>query len=644
MTKRVKQHQLEDLSRAKYSLAIPSNWVFRDKDKDYGIDAEVEIFDDNDRATGLVYWVQLKATESKVEATARKVDLSIESIKYYKKLDIPVLIARYSKVHDRFYCKWAHELDLYYAKENAKTLRVNFSEDDKWDTKSPKEVKRYLEKIKTIKEGRFKLPIPISFIVKDSVVNKVPRGILISSFRIALSEFPNFAVLKSNPKDSLLLVTLAGDELVISLSSIAGCTFHGIKKKEHENFAEGLVASSLLGLAIALSQVGQFETMARIVLDKKIRKRFFQNQKILFRILPLVLGTSYFGVALDAVSEAIVEEQDNMLEIITSTAVLFEANHDDEEKSNIIEAFLNKCLEKYLEIGEKTQIGICHYNLGNHYRSRELNKKAIYHYLKARKYEDKYLNQVYYYQELGGVLFHYGKYYFSATMYKKALEKGAPESVKPLYADALMHSGHYQLAFDVFSEYLSSGKEEHDEWHLKTICLEKLINSRGIKKQTRQKKEALNIIDITEAHDENFEKLLESAIEKDFLCGLAWFNLGIAQHKKGKHEDAVFSFTLCGLVQTWDIEAWVNATLCCFNQKETMPILPLILRTGYFYNGDRFLSKLYTEFNERCDPIILAELTNVIEEVLPTKNKKERPAIRLMGEDGIFRDIFGEKA
>lgn len=481
MTKRVKQHQLEDLSRAKYNLAIPSNWVFRDKDKDYGIDAEVEIFDDNDRATGLVYWVQLKATESKVEATARRVDLSIESIRYYKKLDIPVLIARYSKVHDCFYCKWAHELDLYYAKEKAKTLRVNFSEDEKWDKKSAQKVKKYLEKIKIIKEGRFKLPIPLNFIIKDDVVNKIPRGILISSFRTALSEFSEFAILKSDSKDSLLFVTLSGEDLVISLSSFVGCTFHGIGKEEHEDFAEDLVLSSLLGFAIALSQVGQFETMARILLNKKITKLFFQNQKILFRLLPLVLGTSYFGVALDAVSEAIVDEHDNMLEIITSSAVLFESNRKDEEKSNKIEAFLNKCLEKYIEIGEKNQIGICYYNLGNHYRSRGLNKKAIHHYLKARKFEVKYIKQVYYYQELGGVLFHDEKYCLSSLMYKKALDKGAPESVKPLYGDALMHNGNYQLAFDVFADYLNEREaKDNDEWHLKLICLETLIENTGV--------------------------------------------------------------------------------------------------------------------------------------------------------------------
>ena len=47
MPKRVYQHEIEDSSRAKFQLALPRKWVFRDKAKDYGIDGEVELFDNN---------------------------------------------------------------------------------------------------------------------------------------------------------------------------------------------------------------------------------------------------------------------------------------------------------------------------------------------------------------------------------------------------------------------------------------------------------------------------------------------------------------------------------------------------------------------------------------------------------------------
>lgn len=645
MTKRVRQHQLEDLSRSKFSLAIPRNWVCRDKDKDYGIDAEVEIFDDNDRATGLVYWVQLKATESNDETAVKKIDLSIESIKYYKSLDIPVLIARYSETLDRFYCKWAHEIDLFYAKKNAKTIRLTFSEEDIWDEESPIKVKEYLEKMRSIKNGNIKLPIPVCIDIKDNTVNKISRGVFLSSYRVALSEFPEFAVFQSEPKDALLMATLSGDELEVNLSSVSGCTFHSIKAREHEGLAEGIAADTLIGCAIALTRIGQCEMAARIVLDNRLKPRFVQKRDVLVNLIPYLLKTSYFGAAIDAVSDVIASEEDNILEAITCTSALFEATPDDEEKSSKIEGFLKKCLEKYIALGKDPLIGTSHYNLGNHYRSRKLYQKSIRHYLKARRYEKKYLNQFYYYQELGGALFEYGKYHFSSVLYKMALDRGASDSVKPLFADALMHSGKYQLALDVFSEYLNSNEEEHDEWHLKMICLENLIERTGIKEQTRRKEEALAAIDIKKAGEEAFVKLLESAIEMDMLCGLAWFNLGIERSRAGNHQDAAFSFTMCGLVQTWDIEAWVNATLCCFNKEISIQILPsLTLRTGYFFNGDRFLSKLYQELNDRCDTEVLCQLTNLIEEVLPkTKEGKDIPAVRFMGKNGIFKDIFEKK-
>jgi len=644
MTKRVTQHQIEDLSRSKYSLAIPRNWVFRDKLKDYGIDAEVEIFDENGTATGLFYWVQLKATESNDASAVKNIDLSIESVKYYKSLDIPVLIARYSEAQDRFYCKWAHQVDLFYAKKDAKTIRISFGEEDVWNEDSANKTKEYLGKLRDIKNGRIKFPIPLAIVIKDNIVNGIPKGVFVSSFREALLGYPEFVIFQDELQDASFEVSLSGDELRVSLLSITGCTFHSIKKRGHEGFVEGITADTLIGCAAALSQIGQREMAARIVLDSRLKARFVNKKDVLMFLIPDLLKTSFFGGTIDVISDVIATENNNILEIITNMSALCEANPDDEEKSSKIEMFLKKCLDKYISLGEDSLIGISYYNLANHYRSRGLFQKSIRHYLKARRFEKRYLNQIYYYQELGGALFGYRKYHFSAMLYKMALDKGAAESVKPLFADALMRSGKYKLALDVFSEYLSSSKDEHDEWHLKVICLRNLIKRTGVKEQARRKEEALAAVDMKKAGGEDFVKSLESALELDMLCGLAWFNLGVVRSKAGNHEDAMFSFTMCGLIQTWDIEAWVNATVCCMNKEVPIQMLPLIVRTGYFFNGDRFLSRLYKDFIDRLDSQILVQLTNAIEEVLPkTRSKKGKPAFRLMGEDGIFRDIFEEK-
>ena len=167
MPKRVNQHEIEDISRAKFQLALPRKWVFRDKMKDYGIDGEVELFDNNKTPQGLVFWVQLKATESKEKSIILNVDFSIETLRYYKTLDIPVLLVRYSDYDDSIYIKWIHNVDLFFAKEGAKTFRIKLTEKDKWIDSTNNQIEKYLKKFRKLKSGSFSFPIPLSVLINE---------------------------------------------------------------------------------------------------------------------------------------------------------------------------------------------------------------------------------------------------------------------------------------------------------------------------------------------------------------------------------------------------------------------------------------------------------------------------------------------
>ena len=60
---RPRQHQLETESKRHFESVIPSSWIYRPLDQDYGIDGEVEIFNDSGDATGYKFLVQLKSTD-----------------------------------------------------------------------------------------------------------------------------------------------------------------------------------------------------------------------------------------------------------------------------------------------------------------------------------------------------------------------------------------------------------------------------------------------------------------------------------------------------------------------------------------------------------------------------------------------------
>ncbi|MGI9281651.1 MAG: DUF4365 domain-containing protein [Endozoicomonas sp.] len=79
LPKRHRTHQLEAESVLEIQNAIPSTWVYRTPEYDYGIDGEVEIFDDEGIATGNKFLVQLKATDQEKLSKALKLRLRIET-------------------------------------------------------------------------------------------------------------------------------------------------------------------------------------------------------------------------------------------------------------------------------------------------------------------------------------------------------------------------------------------------------------------------------------------------------------------------------------------------------------------------------------------------------------------------------------
>ena len=90
MGSRIRSHILEDESRIQLRVVLPKEWVLRDKTIDYGIDCEVEIFDVNGNPTGSVFWVQLKATDSKSKKTQRSFRINKSKLQQLMSYQIPV--------------------------------------------------------------------------------------------------------------------------------------------------------------------------------------------------------------------------------------------------------------------------------------------------------------------------------------------------------------------------------------------------------------------------------------------------------------------------------------------------------------------------------------------------------------------------
>jgi len=93
--KRPEQHITDTAAKKIFESTIPNKWVHRSQESDYGIDYEIEMFENN-LSTGIIFKIQLKGTktidfidhENKISFS-----FNIDNIHYYlNEINIPMFI------------------------------------------------------------------------------------------------------------------------------------------------------------------------------------------------------------------------------------------------------------------------------------------------------------------------------------------------------------------------------------------------------------------------------------------------------------------------------------------------------------------------------------------------------------------------
>src|ERR1035437_3180264 len=207
MPKRPKQHQIEDYSINQFRQLLPENWIIRKIDKDYGLDLEVEIVDIKNQLTANIFLVQIKATDSQQSNDIRGVSMEIETLNYYKKHQLPLMLVRYSKNTNQFFFKWVNNLDLYYAKKNAKTIKIKFDDKHLWNNlRSLIRIENDLRKFKTLKGGLVQLQIQISIFLNEDILDSENQVVSQSKLVTELSNFNEFVNIVDEEDQSLISI------------------------------------------------------------------------------------------------------------------------------------------------------------------------------------------------------------------------------------------------------------------------------------------------------------------------------------------------------------------------------------------------------------------------------------------------------
>jgi len=637
MPKRPKQHQIEDISINEFQRLLPREWVYREKDKDYGIDGEVEIFTDDGIATGCIFYIQLKATDSKNKKVQTRVQIDNDTINYFKSLELPTLVIRYVHETKGIYFKWAHTIDRYSQKKESKSFTFHMTDDNKWNDNQPKIISKYLSKYFLLKRKSTLLPLNIYFDFTFNSIKNISSHRLKSFLRTLLDGKKNKFNIVQNIDDSELIINITDDTLFVDLSGISQAYLHSIGSIDYSY--EDISDDIFIAISLALIHINRNTDMLKIFKLISLSAKTLQDPKVALQFI--------YQFAMSKNNKEAIQLWNNIPKLLKDEFVKIEFQFItysiSKENKDIYEFYLLEEIDNHKDLENKSLLGVAYYNYANFLRTIG-SEKSFSFYNKALKNNPHYYKEDYIFKEIGGLLFDIGRYIMSVKCYKLGLELKKDLSSLVLYADALMLKGDYLESQKIFKQYFNEKKKDiNEEWHLKEAVLNYLITDMRITNQTRSYYTAMNTNVIQKAKV-NESDYLDIIINIDALNPLCWFNLSIIYNNLQKEPlKATIGFIICALINRTDTEAWLNAIKSALNTQDYEIIL-LIIPVAYNNCGEVFLNQLYDFIEEPTDNSESTEkFLNLIENIIDNKSSEEKKTTMRLFDGKKFVNIIDEE-
>jgi tetratricopeptide (TPR) repeat protein len=216
-------------------------------------------------------------------------------------------------------------------------------------------------------------------------------------------------------------------------------------------------------------------------------------------------------------------------------------------KGHGLVVFYRNLLSRYLESEQDVSTkGLLCYNLANSIRRIDYHE-ALNLYFQATRFAPFYRKMSYWWEEVGGVLYLTGHYFFAERFYKKARkisQNKCREDIGILIADCQICQGKIKEALSEESVYCESHKSISSSCHLK-ILITKIMDERCI-----------------QVFDPKY-----------------WFNLGVSRSSKGNFKESMNCFLIAWRLCDSDVEALINSfveSYNCGDNSMAALILPVI--------------------------------------------------------------------
>ena len=169
------------------------------------------------------------------------------------------------------------------------------------------------------------------------------------------------------------------------------------------------------------------------------------------------------------------------------------------------------------------------------------------------------------------------------------------------------------------------------EWILKEWVIGKFVDQFKLKRQHRQSQAAIDLAGDLRKWGTRHESFMNRIARLDVLCGLAWFNYGTALLQSNKRTKSGLAFTVCAVVQQWDLAAWGNAVALLEETPRYRELASIVAAAAWMAHGERFF--------QHCFPTMMEEDRDELADKLAKLVKERTFTVRSFNDKGRYKSL-----
>lgn len=477
-----RSHELERESRRAFNCIMPSSWPVRNVDDEYGIDMEVEVIHDR-QATGVLFQVQLKATDSEHLEDSRSIRVKRDTVAYWRAMDLPVLVVLYEASTKRLFACWAHGISMNVrpGRLPGETIRIPFPDDSQIDGTYHERLLDELNAVRAFRAREVPLPIPVRVMFDES--NAVfGENEFLTRLR-QLAERSRVVELQDMDGSSSASLFLRGGEVRFDLPAKLSTAV--LYATPQDTTALRVAADALMMASVTLCAVGMDRDAVALAASVREESTISDSPQTIEALFRSYVSQGRTKEAL-ALLLPLMESSDQELQTFADTLMtplvqIIRHNLDDTDRE-LVQASLRR---RALADAGTPHAGRTWYTIAQFNRRHPNFRKALEAMKRALECDPGYADRQYYYRDLAGILYDLGEYDESARNYSRALELGADASTAFLLADVLMLSGDFESARRAAEDAIDSKPPFGMQARLHIEALDHIITTTGLQRQVR---------------------------------------------------------------------------------------------------------------------------------------------------------------